>query len=100
MKCEKCQDVGFIEHNAGLLTEFCDCEIGREVLAKKRAIYGIPEEEQIESGDDLNELDNGNDLRSPNGDNLDNQSTGSPNTSEPKQPSKPKKKKKARKRAK
>jgi len=63
--CEKCQDTGFIElDKIGLLTEFCDCEIGKALEARKRAIYGIPE-----NGDDLNEPDNGDDLWSPNGDN-------------------------------
>lgn len=81
MECEKCQDLGFIEHNAGLLVEFCDCEIGKQVSAKQRAIYGIPEE-------------------------IDDSGTGQPDTvagstdtSKPKQPRKHKKKKRARKRA-
>ncbi len=86
MRCEKCQDVGFIEFDkAGLLTQFCDCEIGKQIEAKKRAIYGIPEEVS----------DDSNDRAEP-----DNTDIGSPDTSEPKQSSKPKKKKKARKGAK
>ncbi len=88
MKCEKCQDVGFIEHNAGLLTEFCDCEKGKEILAQKRAIYGIPEDKNWEVKFD----DSGTEP--------DDQPVGSPDTSEPKQPSKSKKKKKSRKRTK
>ena len=42
--CPKCQDVGFIEHNAALLVVVCDCTPGRAVRAKQRAIYGIPED--------------------------------------------------------
>ncbi len=110
MECEKCQDVGFIEHNAGLLTEFCNCEKGREILAQKRAIYSIPEEadygKRVKSTAqasnnfleierqvvEKNDSDSGIEQPDTN--------TGSGNTSEPKQPSKPKKKRKARKRAK
>ena len=83
--CEKCQDRGFIEHNAGLLIEVCDCEAGKEYKAKMVAIAGIPEEVADDS-DSGTEPDNSN--------------TRSGDTSEPSKPKQQKKRKKARKRAK
>ena len=41
--CEKCEGKGFTEENHGLLMIFCDCEIGKELLAKQRETYGYPE---------------------------------------------------------
>ncbi len=42
MNCEKCQDVGFIEREHGLIMVFCDCEKGK---ALKAEIVGeIPKE--------------------------------------------------------
>jgi len=89
--CEKCQDTGIIAiDKAGIMSKFCDCEIGQDILEKKRAIYGIPEEETDGSGTEA--IDSGTRF-------LDSD-TGSPDTSESQQPKKPRKKKKARKRAK
>ena len=43
MECEKCKDVGFIEYEAGLVVQFCDCEAGKKAEAKQREILGYPE---------------------------------------------------------
>ncbi len=48
--CEKCKDKGFTEENHGLLMIFCDCEVGKELLAKQRETYGFPEE--VKDGSD------------------------------------------------
>jgi len=97
MKCEKCQDVGFIEHNAGLLVEFCDCEAGKKAEAKQREILGYPE---TPPGPIMNErFQSGVKDDSDSGDKPDNQPSGSGDTSKPAQPKKPKAKRKARKRA-
>jgi len=92
MNCEKCQDLGFIEHHHGLLVEFCDCEIGKEILAKRRAIYGLPEDvspivESVGNGE--------NDSRTES----DNTDIRENYPRKPKQPKAQKRKKGARKRA-
>jgi len=38
MKCEKCQDRGFIEFEHGLVMKLCDCDKAREVAERN----GIP----------------------------------------------------------
>ena len=43
MECEKCQDVGFIEYEAGLIVQFCDCEAGEKAQEKQRETLGYPE---------------------------------------------------------
>ncbi len=125
MECEKCKDVGFIEYEAGLLVQFCDCELGKKAGANQREILGYPEtppgpimNEQFQSGvkdepDDyaragLNQLKQtahelGIDFVEAKDDSIsrtepDTQSTGGGDTSEPKQPKKSKTKRKARKR--
>ncbi|MBA7652153.1 hypothetical protein ES703_59982 [subsurface metagenome] len=109
MNCEKCQDTGIIERNHGLEFSFCDCEIGKAIEAKKRAIYGIPEDALDEAKAAFKahpQLEvrtihsEGLDNDSNNGTEPDNRDTGSGDTSQPEQPSKPKTKRKARKRAK
>jgi len=41
MKCEKCQDRGFVEFEHGLIMQFCDCEKGRAL--RKEVIGGMPD---------------------------------------------------------
>ena len=119
MNCEKCQDLGIIERNHGLEFSFCDCEIGKAIREKKRAIYGIPEdvsingekpshliiptpiegktiEETIDIARELIEVASDSDNRTK----PDNTDTRSGDTSEPELRKKPKAKKRARKRAK
>ena len=62
MKCEKCQDRGFIEENHGLIVILCDCEKGKEYRARQEAILGIPKA----NGDDLSQPQNGDDLEHSN----------------------------------
>jgi len=93
MNCKKCQDLGFIEHHHGLLIEFCDCEIGKQVLAKRRAIYGIPEDISPTVESVGNSENDSNDRTEP-----DNTDTGKNNPSQSQFRKKPKAKKKARKR--
>ncbi len=121
MECEKCKDVGFIEYEAGLIVQFCDCGAGTKGLEKQRGTFGYPEtppgpimNEQFQSGKTLldtviksvevfydgkfhpvEEVKDDSDS----GDKSDNQSTGGGDTSESKQPKKSKTKRKARKRA-
>ena len=54
--CEKCKDKGFTEENHGLLMIFCDCEIGKELLAKQRETYGYPEEELPSTLEEASEI--------------------------------------------
>lgn len=98
MECEKCKDAGFIEYEAGLIVQFCDCEAGKQAEAKQRETLGYPEtppgpimNEQFQSGV--------KDEPSISGAESDNQSTGSGDTSQPKRTRKSKKKKGTRKRA-
>jgi len=127
MKCEKCKDVGFIEYEAGLLVEFCDCEAGKKAEAKQWEILGYPEtppgpimNERFQSGVNYAEgINNAEEdiarLKQEahglgidfvevknDGDNRaepDNQPSGSGDTGKPAKPKKPKAKRKARKRA-
>ena len=71
MKCAECDGKGFKEYEHGL------------IMVKCQACKGTGDE----SGDDL---------QSPNGDDLSNPTTGSPDTSKPKRTRKPKAKKAAR----
>ena len=105
MKCEKCQDRGYIElDKIGLLVGPCpDCEKGKEVaesmsLTSNRDSYIPPEEvDSIEIPKELKEvLGDNSDSRIE----QDDQPVGSENTSESAKPKKPKAKKKARARAK
>ena len=94
--CPKCQNKGFIEHNAGLLIEVCDCEAGKEYRARREEILGIPKEEiddnRTEAVDTSTQaLDSGTGPV----DNI----PGSPDPGKPKQPSKRKARKKAAKKS-
>ena len=91
--CEKCKDKGFTEENHGLLMIFCDCEVGKELLAKQRETYGYPEEAQEGGIVDDPELV----IVSRTGQ-LDTD-TGSGDTGKPEKPKKRKAKRKAGKRA-
>ena len=92
MNCEKCQDTGIIERNHGLEFSFCDCEIGKAIEVKKRAIYGIPEENWEVKFEDT---DDSNNRTEP-----DDSIIGGNYSSEPELTKEPKAKRKARKRAK
>ncbi len=82
--CEKCKDKGFTEENHGLLMIFCDCEVGKKLLAKQRETYGYPEEVKNDSDSGTGQPDT---------------DTGSGDTGKPEKPKKRKAKRKAGKRA-
>jgi len=83
MKCEKCQDRGFIEKEYGLLMVVCDCEKGEALRAE---VFG--ESGKAPSGEVTNDSDSGTGQPGS--------ITGSGDTSQPKQPRQSKAKEKAR----
>ena len=98
MKCEKCQDRGYIElDEIGLQCQICDCEAGKAYMERLGlTMPTIEESTTVEiAGASLKGEDD-----SINGIEPDNRDTGSGDTSEPKQPKKPKAKKRARRKSK
>jgi len=92
MKCEKCQDRGFIEENHGLLIIACDCEAGEDYRTQMRELPGIPKEDNWEV--EFEDVDDSNSRIEP-----DNSDAGGDNPSEPRKPRKRKTGRKAAKKS-
>ena len=108
INCEKCQDKGFTEKNAGLFMVLCDCEAGK----KKREELGLPdplsrmaESPEPEKAKEIIEAPNDkptevvDDKPTNEGTGSDDKPTGSPDTSEPRKSSKRKARRKAAKKS-